>query len=207
MNNNYTHITYVLDRSGSMHSVHQETKDALVEFINGQKELEGKCTFSLYQFDYEVLNPINFSLIADVNAEEIEFVPRGSTSLYDAVGQAVSETGNHLNSLDEADKPAKVLVVIQTDGHENTSVEFTAEQISEIIKHQQEKYNWQFIFLGANQNAVLTARTMNVANSISYSNNAAGIARSNQVLSAAAATYRSSASETASLNIGDQDLR
>lgn len=207
MNNNYTHITYVLDRSGSMHSVHQETKEALVEFINGQKELEGQCTFSLYQFDYEVLNPINFSLITDVNAEEIEFVPRGSTSLYDAVGQAVNETGTHLDSLDEADRPSKVLVVIQTDGHENTSIEFNAEQISQIITHQQEKYNWQFIFLGADQNAVLAARAMNVTNSISYNNNAQGITRSRQVLSEAAATYRSSASETASLDVGDQDLR
>ncbi len=90
-----------------------------------------------------------------------------STALLDAIGIAITETGKRLKEMNEKDRPAKVIMVIQTDGLENASREFTYAQVTEMIKHQEEKYNWKIVFLGAsldaaNQGASIGVKAMNM---------------------------------------------
>jgi hypothetical protein len=93
------------------------------------------------------------------NFEDFGIIPRGWTSLYDAIGRAISDTGSTLAKMPEAVRPGRVMFVVQTDGMENTSKEFTSARIAELIKTQTEKFAWQFQFIGADQAAVLEATT------------------------------------------------
>jgi hypothetical protein len=177
MKENYTDITVVLDRSGSMESIKDDTIGGYNKFLKGQKEVKGECTISLYQFDdkYEpVYEGQNIQHVAELNNET--FVPRGWTALLDAIGRSINDTGARLAKLKEEDRPDKVIFVIQTDGAENQSKEFTREKIFEMIKHQSNNYNWKFLFLGANQDAIATATSYGIIsnNSITYAANNIG---------------------------------
>lgn len=159
MNTDYTHITVVLDRSGSMSNVWNDTVGGLESIIKDNKAEKSKCTFSLYAFDREVEIPVNFADIHVVseNVSEYGISPRGSTALYDAIGKAVNETGNKLRSLPESERPGRVLFVVQTDGEENASREFNATSIKKLVEEQTNKYNWIFNFIGSSQESVLDA--------------------------------------------------
>lgn len=166
MDTNYTHITFVLDQSGSMASCWKDAIGGLASTISDQKQLDSKCTFSLFSFDNAVETHLDFADIKLVSeaVEEFGIHPRGSTALYDAIGRAVVQTGATLNALAENDRPGRVLVVIQTDGEENSSREYTAAKVKALIEEQTNKYSWDFMFVGADQNSVLTAtRTLGVA--------------------------------------------
>ena len=159
MNNDYTHITFVIDRSGSMATCWDDTIGGLSSFITEQKKLADKCTFSLYNFDNRVEASLDFadmSIISE-NVEDLGIFPRGGTALYDAVGQAITETGAKLKDLTESERPAKVVFVVQTDGYENSSREFKASDIKQMVETQTEDFNWDFMFLGADESSVLDA--------------------------------------------------
>lgn len=128
-------------------------------FVKEQKKEDGKFTFSLHAFDTKHEKPVTFDDIKVVSESlsELNISPRGATALYDAIGQAINDTGARLRQMDEKDRPGKVLVVVQTDGWENSSREFTAANIKQMIKEQEEKYNWKFMFMGANLDAVKDA--------------------------------------------------
>jgi len=158
MKNNYCHISVVLDRSGSMSSCVKETREGFNKFISDQQKNSGETTVSLAQFDdkYEVnyqFKPIKEVPFLDTN----NFIPRGMTALLDAMGKTINETGKQLADLNEKERPSRVIMVILTDGEENSSREFTRQQVFDMVKHQQDKYNWDFVFLGANQDAIATA--------------------------------------------------
>jgi hypothetical protein len=159
---NYTALILIIDRSGSMHPLAQTTQEALEELVHGQKLEPGKLTIDTVFFDdhYEeraaLVDPAKESLDLSIQA-------RGMTALYDAVGRKVTTFGETLARLPEAERPGKVIVVIATDGHENSSTEYTSAAVAAIIKEQQETYGWKFTFVGANQDAVLTARHLNIA--------------------------------------------
>lgn len=159
MNINYTHICVVLDRSGSMSSVWNDTVGGLKTIIRDNKAEKSKCTFSLYSFDNIIETNIDFVDIQKVhnNIEKYEISPRGSTALYDAIGKAIVETGEALNAMAENDRPGRVLIIVQTDGQENSSKEYTASKIKELVIQQTEKYNWVFNFIGSSESSVLDA--------------------------------------------------
>lgn len=159
MNNDYTHVTYVIDRSGSMATVWADTLGGLKQFISDQKKEPGKCTLSLYAFDNLIETPLDFSNIGIVSesVEDFGIAPRGGTALYDAIGKAVTETGAKLAAISESERPGKVLVVVQTDGEENSSREYRSAAIQALIKEQETKYNWQFMFIGASLASVTSA--------------------------------------------------
>lgn len=160
MRSDLTDITLVVDRSGSMSSVRQEAEGGINAFIAEQAKEPGEALLTLVQFDtqYEFLH--HGVPIAEV--EEYHLVPRGMTALLDAVGRAIHEVGERLAKLEEAQRPGLVIFVVMTDGLENSSREFTKQQIHQMIQHQQEKYQWQFTFLGADQNAFAEARAMGI---------------------------------------------
>lgn len=200
MKQNYTKLIAILDRSTSMHSIKSDIIGGYNAFLETQKnETIGKCDMSLYQFDtgyetvYEDLN------IADVpNLTDRTFVPRGMTSLYDAIGKTIENVGRKLSNTPEEDRPEKVLVLIITDGDENSSREFTQPIINEKIKHQTEKYNWNFAYIGSNQDAWKTGSSLGIANNLTYANNTVGVNAMFRSVSDSTTTYRAS---TASFSI------
>jgi hypothetical protein len=174
---NKTDITIILDRSGSMDSVKSDTIGGFNSFLSEQQKVEGEATLSLVQFDdqYEVVY-----LDKDINSADkltdATFQPRGLTALLDAVGRTINSVGQRLAALSEQERPDKVLLVVMTDGFENASREFNAAKIGEMINHQRNNYKWEFMFIGANQDAVLSAKEIGIpaAAALTYAANQEG---------------------------------
>lgn len=162
MNSNYCRVALILDRSGSMANVRGATIEGFNEFIHGQRAIAGECSVKLVQFDdqYEEVFDEPLAKVPPLTSKTFE--PRGNTALHDAMGRTIISLGDSLAAMPEEERPGKVIVVVLTDGHENASKEFTAAQVAEMVKHQTEVYKWEFMFLGANQDAVLTAKRLHI---------------------------------------------
>lgn len=158
MNKNLTEIVLVVDRSGSMSACQEEAENGVNTFIKEQKKIEGEANLTLVEFDSEYDFVCKGTPIK--KAKKYKLQPRGMTALLDAVGRAIDETGVRLSELDEEDRPGLVVFVVLTDGQENSSKEYTLEQVREKINHQEEKYNWQFTFLGAGPDAFAGGMSM-----------------------------------------------
>lgn len=131
--------------------VDKEMTNALNKFFAEQAEVEGKCMVDYVQFDteYEVVYtnlPVKYA--------EATIDPRGGTALLDAIGRGTVELGEKLAAKQEHHRPGKVMVVVVTDGHENSSKEWSTERVKELVERQQDKYSWDYVFLGANMDAV-----------------------------------------------------
>lgn len=149
MNKNLTDLTLIVDRSGSMGfgDFHLDMQGGIKTLINEQKEVDGDCNLTLIEFDnqYDVLQEG-----VDIKKfENYKLVPRGGTALCDAVGKGINSVGKRLCDMKEEDRPATVIFVIITDGGENASSEYTKEQIQDMVKKQENEFNWKFVFLGA----------------------------------------------------------
>ncbi len=158
LNTNLTEIIFILDRSGSMGGLENDTIGGYNAFLQKQRETEGEARVTTVLFDdrYDLLHDgVAIGLVRPMTDEE--YFVRGSTALLDAVGGTLLRVGRRLHRTPEDERPGKVIVVITTDGMENSSHRFSAEQVKELITVQQDKYSWEFIFLGANIDAVETA--------------------------------------------------
>jgi Mg-chelatase subunit ChlD len=160
VNVDLTDITLVVDRSGSMEAIREDAEGGVNSFIKEQAKEPGSVLLTLVQFDteYEFVHqgvPIE-------QVPKYELVPRGMTALLDAVGQAINQTGERLAQIEEQDRPGLVIFVVMTDGLENSSKEFTKAQVKALIERQQNKYQWHFTFLGANQDAFAEAGAMGI---------------------------------------------
>lgn len=212
---NTTHIQFILDRSGSMSSVEDATREGFNTFVTQQRaSTVGTATMGLVQFDhayepnYVALPLENVPLLTREN-----YVPRGNTALFDAIGRTINELGARFAAMPENERPSKVVVVIQTDGFENASREFTSERVRDMILHQQEKYSWEFIFLAANQDAILSGGVLGIAasHSLSYSSSVVGTQKGFSAVSASvnnarggqAINYGAAGSSLRSLSLDD----
>ena len=169
MNMNLTEIIFLLDRSGSMAGLESDTIGGFNAFIEKQSQLEGETMVTAVLFDdkYEILwNGISAN---KTRLTKKEYYVRGCTALLDALGKTILEVGCRLSRTNESERCGKIIFVITTDGLENASREFTYEKVRELIKHQQEKYNWDFIFLGANIDAAKEAGSMGIDINNAYS--------------------------------------
>jgi uncharacterized protein YegL len=150
-----TYIAVLLDRSGSMGDIKDDTISGFNCFLREQKAAGDNATLTLVQFDTESTDVVHESKpileVPDLNAET--FQPRGGTPLLDALGETIDSTGRALAAIPERNRPDKVVFVVITDGQENSSQRFSKTRIKEMIDHQSVKYNWKFVYLGANQNA------------------------------------------------------
>jgi len=178
MKDNSTRIAIILDRSGSMESSKESTVTGFNEFIRSQKTIPGEATVKLVQFDDQYETVFDKPLKDCPELTQATFVPRGSTALLDAQGRTIVELGRELAALPEPERPSKVIVVTLTDGLENASKNYNLQQIGEMIREQRDKYRWDFVFLGANQDAVATAAAMSIPapSAMSYSTSKAGVA-------------------------------
>lgn len=193
----YTHITFILDRSGSMESIRDDVIGGFNRFIDDQKTVPGECTLTLVQFDsqnpYEILR--DHMAIGDVKRLGSDYFPRAGTPLYDAMGRGIVNTGEKLNSLPEDQRPDKVLFVTLTDGLENESHEYSRARVFEMVKRQTDVYKWEFVYLGANQDAMAVGGTVGVvfANAATFAASSAGVGAAMHSLSANARSYRTGA--------------
>lgn len=170
--------------------VNKEMENALNSFFQDQAALDGKCLVDYVQFDnhYE-------TVFSDLSVDEAEalIVPRGSTALLDAIGRGTVELGKKLKDMDESSRPGKVLVVVVTDGHENASQEWDATRVKSLVTTQQDDYSWDYVFLGANIDAVAVGDFYGFKpdKSLTFNiNDAAAVGATSAVLSAYTTTYR-----------------
>lgn len=154
---NYTALLLVIDRSGSMTSIRDDMVGGLTTMLAQQAAQPGMLTVDIVIFD-EVIELTRS--MADPATVVIELEPRGGTALYDAIGMSVTGFGRALAALPEHARPGTVQVVVVTDGLENSSREYTADAVRALIAAQTETYSWDFVFLGANQDAVLTGAAL-----------------------------------------------
>lgn len=148
-NADYTHVTLVVDRSGSMDSLREEAQAGINTLLAEQFSLDGKLTVTLAQFDdrFDTVERMRDTVFT------YELVPRGMTALLDAVGAEVVRTGEDLAGLAEAERPGRVLLVVVTDGHENSSHEFSIEKVRDLLAVQKSQFGWEVQFLGADDSA------------------------------------------------------
>lgn len=141
------HLCFVIDESGSMYNSVNDVLGGFKKLIEDQKKDEkGECIISLYKFNGYVRNQF---IGKDVNEiEELQYNPNGSTALFDAIGTAIDEIGDWLSKMPEDERPSKNMIIIMTDGEENYSSAYSTEKVKSMIKHQEEKYDWTFVYMG-----------------------------------------------------------
>ena len=180
----YTHLTLVVDRSGSMSSVRDEAQGGITALIAEQFALPGRFTVTLSQFDDA------FDTVRRMSGEPFayELEPRGMTALSYAVGMEVVRTGQDLAGLPEEERPGRVLLVVVTDGHENSSHEYTVEQVRSMLNVQREQFGWEVRFLGADD-AAWQGEALGVGTT-RYANTASGNLAVFRTMSGSMRTYR-----------------
>ncbi len=162
--NNVTELVFVLDRSGSMQGLEADTIGGFNSLIEKQKKADGECFVSTVLFDHESLvlhDRVKLSEIAPMT--EQDYVVRGSTALLDAMGDAIHHIGNIHKYARPEDVPAHTLFVVTTDGMENASRHYDLAAVKKMVERQKEQYGWDFLFLGANIDAVQTAASFGIA--------------------------------------------
>ena len=162
---NWTEIAFILDRSGSMQSIAETAVTGFNELLTKQQEEHEqtpvRMSLVLFNTEYEV--PFASIVAPELPRLDMKtYAPDGGTALLDAIGRTIDETGARLAAMPEAERPGKVIIAILTDGEENSSRTFSWSQISDKIRHQTEVYKWEFLFLGANQDAIATAAKMSI---------------------------------------------
>lgn len=169
MNKNLTEIAYILDRSGSMSTLTEAAISGFNTFLKEQQETPGEAHFTLVLFDDEYLLHADRTPLQEVRPlDTTSYVPRGCTALLDAIGRTIDNIGKKLAETAEKDRPGKVIIAIYTDGYENASSDYDIKKISKMIRHQTEKYDWEILFLAANEDAIATAASYGIGhNSVS----------------------------------------
>lgn len=147
MKDKLIHVCFVIDSSGSMSGSESDVVGGFNKTIAEQRAVKnGDCIVSLYEFDSTVKKVYLGKKLDEVG--DFDYKVGGMTRLYDGIGTAVDEVGKWLNDMDESERPSKNLIVIITDGGENSSTEYRLKDIKDRIKEQTEKYSWDFIYLG-----------------------------------------------------------
>lgn len=183
--NSSTEIAFVLDRSGSMHSMLEAAISGFNDFLRDQKSEPAPARFSLVLFDDQYELPFDRVDIQEVSQLDTHtFVPRGCTALLDAIGRTIVSLRERIDAAPQAEKPGKVILAILTDGLENASKEYDIHRINDLISEVR-KLDWDIFFLGANQDAIATAVSLGIdrQNSATYAASAAGMAASTGSLS------------------------
>lgn len=179
MNKEHTKIVVVLDESGSMSTIRKDTIGGFNTFIQDQRKVPGTADVTVISFNSRPKTVHDSVPLTSSSLElnDSNYRPSGNTALLDAIGLAITSVGEKLSALPESDRPGKVIVVILTDGEENASTDYRRSQINEMITHQREKYSWDFVFLGANQDAFHEAGKLGISqgSTMSYAASAQGM--------------------------------
>ena len=202
MRKGLTELVFILDRSGSMSGLEADTIGGFNSLIAKQKKEEGTALISTVLFDdqAEVLyDRISLDRIEPMN--DRQYYVRGCTALLDALGGAIHHIGNVHKYAREEDRPKKTIFIITTDGMENSSHRYTYDKVKKMVERQRDKYGWEFLFLGANIDAIEVAGRFGVqANrAVNYECDSEGTQLNYEVLSKAVSRVRTCAAPTAAM--------
>ena len=189
---NLTEIVFIIDRSGSMRDLTDDTIGSYNAFIDKQKRQSGEANLTTVLFDdkYEILhNGVNIQSVKELTDKE--YFARGTTALLDAIGKTINTLGHRLYYMDERERPSHVIFVILTDGFENSSKEFRQSEIKAMVEHQKSIYSWEFIFLGANIDAISVANGYGISFASNYTADSNGTKSLYGSLGDVVTTYRS----------------
>ena len=198
--NNITELVFILDRSGSMSGLESDTIGGFNSMIEKQKQEAGEAYVSTVLFDHESVVLHDRRKLSDIpKMTEKDYSVRGSTALLDAIGGAIRHIGNIHKYARPEDVPAHTLFVITTDGMENASRRYDSDEVKAMIRRQQEKHGWEFLFLGANIDAVETAERFGIGadRAVNYHSDSVGTRLNYEAVGKAVCTLRSSAPLTA----------
>ena len=193
MKRNLTELVFILDRSGSMQGLEGDTIGGFNAMMEKQKREPGEALVSTILFDDRTQVLHDRVKVGEVGPiTEKEYYVRGCTALLDAIGGAIHHIGNIHKYARSEDVPEHTLFVITTDGMENASRRYSARQVKEMIRRQKEKYGWEFLFLGANIDAVETAGHLGIApdRAVNYHCDSEGTRLNYQVVGQAVAAVR-----------------
>ena len=192
--NNIVDVVFILDRSGSMGGLESDTIGGFNSMLEKQRKIEGKAFITTVLFDdqYELLHDrVDIAKVSNIT--EKEYFVRGSTALLDAIGKTIAKEKAIQDTLGKNEKADKVLFVIITDGLENASREYNSSTVKKLIETQKEKYGWEFLFLGANIDAIETANTIgiNAERAVNYKSDSIGTKKNYDTLNKAVEEVRS----------------
>ena len=193
MNDNLTEIVFILDRSGSMAGLEDDTIGGFNAMVEKQKKEPGEAFLSAVLFSDRCQVLYDRADIQKVEPmTDRQYRVGGCTALLDAIGGAVHHIANVHRYAREEDRPAKTVFVITTDGMENASREYTYEKVQRMVRHEQEKYGWEFLFLGADMDAITAARSFGIRadRAVRYRGDSAGTALNYSVVSETVARVR-----------------
>ena len=159
MKNGITEMVFILDRSGSMGGLESDTIGGFNAMIEKQKKQEGKAYVTTVLFDHEIQvlhSRVELSEIPPMTDKD--YTVRGTTALIDAIGMTIGRIKGQHKELSEDEVPEHTIFVITTDGMENASSQYSSKEVKKMIEHQKKKHNWEFLFIGANIDAVETAK-------------------------------------------------
>lgn len=206
----YTHITVLLDRTGSMESIRDDTIGGFNSFLKTQKAEPGSATMTLVQFDtqdpYEVLHRFSpIELVPELTRES--YVPRAATPLLDALGRCINDLEASLAALKPDNRPSKTIITVVTDGQENSSQEFSKARITKMIREKTEEKEWQFVFLSADLAAFHDATELGMDPDavILFQKSAKGTASVWDALSNRTSDFRSARKKKMGFDQGDRD--
>lgn len=163
MNNNLTEIVFILDRSGSMAGLEDDTIGGFNAMLEKQRSESGEAILSAVLFDHEsevVYDRVDLRKIEPMT--DRQYYVRGSTALLDAIGGAVRHIANVHKYAREEDRPGRTVFIVTTDGMENSSREYSCAQVRRMVKREQEENGWEFLFLGANMDAISAADSFGI---------------------------------------------
>lgn len=169
MSKNLTEVLFIIDKSGSMQGLVDDTIGGFNSFIESQKELEGTIKLTTVLFSsghYKLHNGVDVREIEGLSRKD--YSPGGMTAMLDAIGDSINELQKRIDDTPVEERPKKVVCVITTDGQENSSHMFTKSQVQTMIEHQTKGHGWEFVFLGANMDAVTEAGSLGINYAATY---------------------------------------
>jgi uncharacterized protein YegL len=195
---NFTSINVIIDKSGSMAGLAQDTIGSFNTFVKEQKDVPGEAAFTLCAFnhDYNLIHDfVKLTSVPDLDSKS--YRPNGNTALLDALGTTINSVGQKLAAMPEDERPSKVIFLIITDGQENSSSKFSKEQIKSMVEHQRDAYKWEFVFVGANIDAFHDGQSYGVTgqNSVGYNATKGGTHQLYSSVSSNMRSYRMSSNE------------
>ena len=215
MRKNLTELVFILDRSGSMSGLEDDTIGGFNAMLDKQKQAEGEALVSTVLFDHESMvihDRVDIQKIEPLTQED--YYVRGCTALLDAVGGAIHHIGNVHKYARKEDVPEKTLFIITTDGMENASKRYDYRKVKEMIERQKDKYSWEFLFLGANIDAAREAARFGIGSdkAVTYCSDSVGTRLNYDVIADAVADYRTAPSCSKTVSAGwkrriDEDMR
>ncbi len=190
---NLSELVFILDRSASMGGLEEETIKGFNSMLAKQAKEKTDAKISTVLFDnyYELLHD-RLDIREALPISEEDYYVRGSTALLDAIGISIANTIQSIKKRKESERPEKVIFIITTDGEENSSREYTFDKINKMITYQKDNYGWEFIFLGANIDAIATAKRFGISEdrASNYHSDKKGTSLNYEVLSEAISDLR-----------------